>query len=169
MKHLYLICLILVGCNGCNQSAQQESHQNSSIGGKSRLEQVKDLPYRNMNLAEAVEQEIRKDFSEVLKMLDLENKDQFFWKSDANEIYEVEHNRTSANGLINFAYNFWENDSVRYTWVALLSESVNADTEEADTNIVNLIEHKDLTGTIHLFIDSSLDLESIEISYQERN
>jgi len=162
MRIIYLLpILFLVGCQpDKNQTADKE---------KSRIQQVSDRPYRDLDLSDKLRTSINDFINQILKQSETLDTLRLFYLSDKGEIIEVDKTWTTTQNLINDSYEIWRTNDISATIAIYPSFSQNATTGEQKETYVIEVEHKELTGTCRMFFDHPKQKELTELSYTDRN
>ena len=154
--------MVSISCQTSSEKSQNTSE------GKSRLERIKDKPYRNLEIPKVVENEIIKD---ILNLLDqgLISFDMQLFEKTSQGINEIEGKWESLRLLKKDSYERWRSNKILSTLVAYQSLSQNALTQEIDSVYVVEIEHRSLTGTCRMIFKTAKPDSTIVIGYTERN
>jgi len=170
-KTIAIILLIfsIIGCTNSNENKEKttskpESHNNEVKVGKSRLEQVTELSYRNLSVGESLKTSLIENAIELKTQLDSANQIAIFYQI-GNTTKQDEQNWDGARKAINYSYELWRDKDITMTFVGYLGVSQDAQTGKEIDMYVFEIEHHSLTGKCCVFMDKN----NIEFSYFERN
>ena len=159
------IATILISCTITNEDGTQK--------GKTRIEIVKSLPYRSMNIPTELKQELD-SISIILwnEMKRISPGDFKLVKFTSFDNYSLEELETddlvSARDL---SYDQWKNRDFIFTCLAYKSYVSDRESgENKDINVIE-IEHEDLTGTYYVFLPTKkkITVEDLNSNYVDRN
>jgi hypothetical protein len=161
MKKILILMIVLIGCT--------QNHPNNS---KSRIELVKDTPYRILNVPQNVKDQLLAKGHLIWEMVDsMDLNLGYLIKVKDDDKIEVVKSDHSLDNLKKESYELWRKKDFICTALVYQSSSINAETQESNKFFVIEIEHPDLTGTYYIFVplDKIWDPKRIKTSYVDRN
>lgn len=161
-KSIYLLTfLFFISCHpDKNQTADK---------GKSRIEQVNDQPYRDLELNGKLKTSINDLIYKVLQQNETLESLRLFYLSDKGEIIKVEKTWDSSQDLIDDSYEIWRTKDISATIAIYPSFSQNATTGATKEIYVIEVESKELTGTCRMFFEDPKQKELTKLDYTGRN
>ena len=161
MKKLLLLTIVLISCT--------QHHPNNS---KSRIELIKDVPYRTLNIPQDLNDQLFITGHLIWEMVDsIDLNLGYLIKVKSKNKIELIKSSQSIDSLKNESYELWRKRDFVCTALVYQSYSINAETQETNKFFVIEIEHEDLTGTYYIFVphDKTWDQKQIKTSYVDRN
>ena len=138
MKKFLILILLLISCN-----------QHTPVASKSRLELVKDTPYRILDVPQELKDHLFATGQIIWDMVDsLDPYLGYLIKIKSNNKLELVKSSSSIDNLKNESSELWRKKDFVCTALVYQSYSIDATTEESKKFFVIEIEHTDLTGTI---------------------
>lgn len=162
IKAIYLLTFLLfISC--------QPNKSQTADKGKSRIEQVNDRPYRDLELNEKLKTSINDLIYQVLQQNETLVKLRLFYLSDKGELIKVGKTWKSGQDLIDDSYEIWRSNDISATIAIYPSFSQDGTTGETKEIFVIEVEHKELTGTCRMFFEDPKQKELTKLDYTGRN
>ena len=161
MKKILILVIVLIGCT-----------QNHPDNSKSRIELVKDTPYRILNVSQNLKDQLLANGHLIWVMFDsIDSNLGYLIKVKNGNKIEVIKFAQSIDNLKKESYELWRKKDFVCTALVYQSSSINAETQDSTQFFVIEIEHPDLTGTYYIFVpyDKIWDPKRIKTSYVDRN
>jgi hypothetical protein len=138
--------------------------------GKNRIEQVKDLSYRDLQISDNLRDSINNLIYRILAQINTLDKERLLYKvSGQNKIYKIKNDWDSIKDLRNDSYELWRVKNIDLTLITYPSSSKNTVTGKTEKIYVIEIEHHRLTGTCRMIFRDLNPTHINELTYTDRN
>jgi hypothetical protein len=164
MKAISLSFLTIILLTNCQSRKAEVKIDNS----KSRLDLVKEIPFKNQLISEDVKGKLKNDIQKALDKCNGLDSIRLFFISDQGELKEVDSSWRDGTEAIRSSYEIWRKNRLESTIVIYPSFSQNAITGDIKEIFIVEMEYYALSGTFRMIFDEANPDKLSTLSYSER-
>jgi hypothetical protein len=154
MRRIILIFIILT-----LSTCSKKTSESVTELGKSRSEQLKEIPYRGEIINDSVSNSITKTIKHVIERTESLNEVAIFYVTEQGDLQRLAGNWSNGTKAINEADDIWRNINLIMTIVIYPSYSQNAVTGETKEIWAIEVNHKSISRTCRMFFDTPTPTE----------
>ena len=144
---LLILLTLLIACGGSNSSTNEPT-------GKTRREQLKEVPYRGEIITDRISGEINQTVQEVFDLTTNFNEVAIFYLTSDQQLEKLDGTWVNGREALDHANEIWKEIDLKMTVVLYPSYSQNAQTGETSDLWVMQFDHKEVSRTCRVFFDT---------------